>query len=246
MGITASPLVSGIMIAGGVGEETTHLTLQIWHPDCWTLRCTSKVDAGLIAHGVYEIEEQVNARLTAYADSNSNITELVSVIDDSPLTDGVKVVNEQFDPNLRTRDAGNATEELLVEYESENSIYDAFISRGFVPDEEIRVHGGNEYWNVIISENRKTIQDRLDEVRDEMTAEITVEELRSLPDDDSGCDVDAHLSERQREILRLAQRHGYYHWPRKVSASELAGELDISKTTFLEHLRKAEAKLLGP
>lgn len=234
------------MISGGVGETTTQLTLRIWHPDCWMLQCTSEVDAGLIAHGVYEIEDQVSARLTAYANSNSDIEELISVTDDSPLTDSVKVVNEHFDPNPTASGAGNATEELLVEYESENSIYDAFISRGFVPDEEIRVHGGNEYWNVIIPESRETIQDRLDEVRDEMTAEITVEELRSTTDAGSDCAVSSDLSERQREIFRLAQRRGYYRWPREVSASELAAELDISKTTLLEHLRKAEAKLLGP
>lgn len=234
------------MISGSVGDTTTQLTLRIWHPDCWTLRCTSEVDAGLIAHGVYEIEEQVSARLTTYADSNEDIEEMVSVIDGSPLTDSVEIVNEYFNPHLETRTAGNATEELLVEYESENSIYDAFVSRGFVPDEEIRVHGGDEFWTVIISENRKTIQDRLDEVRDEMDAEITVEEVRSTADADTDCQLGSPLSERQREIFKLAQRRGYYSWPRQVSASELAAELDISKTTLLEHLRKAEAKLLGP
>jgi predicted DNA binding protein len=234
------------MITGIVGKNTTQLTLRIWHPDCWTLRCTSAVDAGLIAHGVYQIDDRVSARITAYADSNEKIEELVSVIDDSPLTDSVQIVNEYFDPNLQTGTAGNATEELLVEYESKNSIHDAFVSRGFVPDEEIRIQGGNEYWTVIISENRGAIQDRLDEVRDEMAAEITVEEIRSPAGvaSDGGCG--SRLSERQREIFKLAQRRGYYSWPREISASEIAAELDISKTTLLEHLRKAESKLLGP
>lgn len=238
-------LVDLNMITGSVSEATTQLTLRIWHPDCWTLRCTSEVDAGLIAHGVYEIDDQVSARLTTYADSNEKIEELVSVIDESPLTDSVKIVNEYFNPSLQTGAAGNATEELLVEYESKNSIHDAFVSRGFVPDEEIRIHGGNEFWTVIISESRTAIQDRLDEVRDEMAADITVEEVRSPAGVDSDGSSGSRLSERQREIFRLAQRRGYYSWPRDVSASDLAAELDISKTTLLEHLRKAEAKLLG-
>jgi len=51
------------------------------------------------------------------------------------------------------------------------------------------------------------------------------------------------LSERQREVFKLARRRGYYEWPREVSATELAEELDVSKATALEHLRKAEAKI---
>jgi predicted DNA binding protein len=45
-------------------------------------------------------------------------------------------------------------------------------------------------------------------------------------------------------VFLFAREHGYYEWPRNVTARELAEEFDITKTTFLEHLRKAESKLL--
>lgn len=225
---------------------TTTLTLRIWHPDCWTLECTAAVDAELVVHDVHAVDGRVNARLTASADAPEDIEETVAVIDDSRLTDGVEIVTEYVKPDVEPKSIGGDTEELLVKYDSDNSIYDAFISRGFEPTEEIRVHDGHEFWTVEVSDSTKTVQSRLDEIRDEMRAEITVEAVRSLANADPDRRNGSSLSERQREVFSLAQQRGYYRWPREVSASELADELDVSKTTLLEHLRKAEAKLLGP
>ena len=50
----------------------------------------------------------------------------------------------------------------------------------------------------------------------------------------------------EREAFETARTDGYYEWPREATTRELAAELDVSKTTYLEHLRKAEAKLLNP
>lgn len=53
------------------------------------------------------------------------------------------------------------------------------------------------------------------------------------------------LTERQYEVIELALESGYFEWPRETTSEELAGELEISRTTLLEHLRKAESKLLS-
>ena len=57
-------------------------------------------------------------------------------------------------------------------------------------------------------------------------------------------DPSSSLSNRQAEVLELAYNAGYYDWPRPTDAKTLAGELDISHATFLEHLRKAERKIM--
>ncbi|WP_435181427.1 helix-turn-helix domain-containing protein [Halorussus sp. AFM4] len=232
--------------AVGDSERATQLTLKIWHPNCWTLETTAAVDAGLIAHSVHEIDDMVNARVTAYADEHDHIDALVTEIAESELTERVERVHNYFNPNLGTEAAGNVTEELLVRYEPANSIHDAFLSRGFIPDEEIRISDGYEYWTVIVTASRQTIQDRLDEVRRKMDAEITVQGMKSPATESAVSKTRDRLSERQREIFELARRRGYYSWPRETSATELAEELDITKPTLLEHLRKAEAKLLDP
>jgi len=225
--------------------QTSQLALRIWHPNCWTLQTTATVDAGLIAHGVYKYDNIVSARLTGHADTTDQIDDLVDEIKTSPLTERAKVINEYFNPTLNTHSAGNATEELLVEYKPKNSIHDAFVSRGFVPEEEIRMNNGFEYWTVIVTASRGTIQERLDEIREEMNAEITIEGMKSTQTCATESQETNQLSERQREVFELAQDEGYYMWPRETSATELATKVDISKTTFLEHLRKAEAKILG-
>jgi len=47
-------------------------------------------------------------------------------------------------------------------------------------------------------------------------------------------------------FFELARERAYYDTPRRVSGSDLADELELSKATLHEHLRKVESKLLGP
>lgn len=230
----------------GEDGEITQITLKIWHPDCWTLESTAAVDAGLIAHSVYKYSDLVNARVTAFADSREQIDALVAEIRESGLTDRVERVHNYFNSNIRAESAGNATDELLVKYEPETSIHPPLLSRGFIPEEEIRVYDGYEYWTVIVTASRETIQGRLDNIRQKVDADITVQGVKSPDTRPKESGTKAQLSERQRQIFELGRRNGYYNWPREISATELADKADIAKPTVLEHLRKAESKLLDP
>jgi len=52
------------------------------------------------------------------------------------------------------------------------------------------------------------------------------------------------LSISQRKALELAYKEGYYSYPRKITLEKLAKLAKISLSTYQEHLRKAELKLL--
>jgi predicted DNA binding protein len=52
------------------------------------------------------------------------------------------------------------------------------------------------------------------------------------------------LSDRQREAVLLAHQEGYYDWPRGIEAANIAAKMGVAHSTFLEHLRKAEKKLI--
>lgn len=51
------------------------------------------------------------------------------------------------------------------------------------------------------------------------------------------------LTPRQREILRVAVREGYYAVPRRVTLSELASSLSIAKSTLSASLQRIEATI---
>lgn len=54
-----------------------------------------------------------------------------------------------------------------------------------------------------------------------------------------------HLTEKQMSAFELAKEFGYYNYPRKISVEQLAKLKKVPRTTFQNHLRKAEIKLLN-
>jgi len=54
----------------------------------------------------------------------------------------------------------------------------------------------------------------------------------------------SRLTARQREVLRTAHDMGYFEHPKGANAGEVADDLDISPSTFSEHLAAAQRKLL--
>ena len=55
----------------------------------------------------------------------------------------------------------------------------------------------------------------------------------------------SQLTEKQRKILLAAHKLGYYSIPRKISSRELAKKLGLVDSTVVEHLRKAEQRLIN-
>ncbi|AUX07825.1 bacterio-opsin activator HTH domain-containing protein [Halalkaliarchaeum desulfuricum] len=52
------------------------------------------------------------------------------------------------------------------------------------------------------------------------------------------------ITDRQLEALRLALDNGYYEQPRQTSITDLAAQTTVARSTYEEHLRKAENKLI--
>ncbi|AEN04562.1 Bacterio-opsin activator HTH domain protein [halophilic archaeon DL31] len=236
----------------GAAAAFQRFVLDITHPDCWTLDVTQVVDAGLLGHGVYEVNGQSVGRFTAFADTVDSLDDLVAAIRASPLTDSVRTLpgrqqNREWQGTAADVVApGNVTRGLLVRYHSTNSISGPLQSRGFIPDSPVRIREGREEWTVLAEGTRESVSERLDAVRAEADADIEVVRITPPESAPTALLPEDALSERQREAFELARDRGYYEWPRNVSGTELAAEWDVSKATFLEHLRKAEAKLLGP
>lgn len=231
------------MAKGATRTTGSHLTLSIWHPGCWTLEVTEHANGGLFGHGVYPVDGKVKGRFTVYADSDEALEALTAAIEASPHTDTVWRLDASYDFASRLPTPGNATQSVVVEYDEGTSINDALVSNGFIPDKAVWIHDGREFWTVVIDEDREQIKARLEEVRETMDAEIDIQHIVSDNRESGGVLRQDILSERQRDVFELARERGYYEWPREVNATELAAELDLSKATVLEHLRKAESRL---
>lgn len=227
---------------GAETPELLHITVDLWHPDCWTLQTTRQADAGLLGHGTMLNDTGATGQFDVYGESQDAVDGLVETVRESPLTDAVTGLSSSAAP---AGSVGPAMRTILVEFDPEPSIRSAFTAHGFLHDSPTRHEGGRERRSLIARTDRSTLQRTLDEIEGTYDADIEIVRMTPATESETNDRPAERLSPRQREAFRHARARGYYEYPRGTTARDLAAELDVSKTTFLEHLRKAEAKVLG-
>lgn len=90
--------------------------------------------------------------------------------------------------------------------------------------------------------NQKQIQNFLERLEERGLSYRVVSAMDAsfLPDSPLNC-----LTDKQRNILVSAFKLGYYDLPRKINSDQLANQLNIVNSTLIEHVRKAERRMLA-
>jgi predicted DNA binding protein len=227
-------------------SELLSVTVDVWHPDCWTLRATEEGGGSLLGHGMAVRPSGAAGRYEARGASHEAVETLVAAVRESNLTESVTPVASTA--TAAGSASGPATKELVVEFDPTPSIRKAFVAHGFVHCGPTRHEGTRERRSFLARSSRPAVREALEAIEATYDAEIGVRRITTAtppnPPDTHETPTD-RLSPRQRDALELARTRGYYEYPRATTARALAAELGVSKTTFLEHLRKAEAELLG-
>jgi predicted DNA binding protein len=228
----------------------TRLRLDLWHPNCWAIRATEDRPGGILAHAVYDTpmqrSETANGLFTAYGETEAEVEALIAAIESSPLTGEVRRLQPQVDTRRQRIAPASVSREFFLDHDPDDMICPHLLEHGFVHTAPGKIEGGRESWDVRYVGERSDIEAALDALCEATGADIRVESIGTVGGDPSNARRLERLTQSQREVYELAREDGYYEWPRETSTRELADQLDISKTTLLEHLRKAESKLLDP
>lgn len=229
-------------------KELMQLTIDVWHPDCWGIISTDEVGSGLVGHGAAIDGSSGLERCTIHGDSTDHVTQAIEVARESEFIMNIERLGDTAPTSSPRSKIGQSTQDVFIEYDATEGMGSAFLERGFVLDGTYRIDDGLETWELLVYTTRSSFKRALDEIQQDRDADITLTQLSPARTDEPSTTKrpDQQLTPCQQEAFTLARHRGYYDWPRAVSAKQLATELDISKATFLEHLRKAEAKLLAP
>ncbi len=89
---------------------------------------------------------------------------------------------------------------------------------------------------VLLLDSHKTLR-RLLRILEDSSMEYEIEKIQHRMEN-------VILTQRQREVIELAYRLGYYDIPRRITLEKLSEILDISPRAVSEILRRAERKIL--
>lgn len=207
------------------------------HDDCWLQETTERHETvTLVVSSIYMVEGEVHVDLMVHAPEK----ELVGALVDEWEDDGrVHDLNRLYDGPKGTR--------FHAAYTSEFSIYPHIIHHTPLSIGTVRVAQGTEHYDILGEAG--DVQELLEVLGEEGVTEIeSARTLDEVPDSEAERErpeLQEHLTDRQLQALVLAFSEGYYGWPRDLSASDLAEGMDLSVSTFLEHLREAESRVLS-
>ena len=124
----------------------------------------------------------------------------------------------------------------------ERCVVHRLIDEGFLV-ESVRYHDGEER-HVGAVVGQEVLRGVLEAAGEAVG--VRLERISPLGDEGDGAAVESrwNLTPAQSEALETAHEMGYFEVPRQAAAADVAAELGVSKSAFLERLRRGQDALL--
>ncbi|HZX45493.1 MAG TPA: helix-turn-helix domain-containing protein [Candidatus Nanoarchaeia archaeon] len=130
---------------------------------------------------------------------------------------------------------------VVLEKRPEKEIPGMVINNEVIYVKPVKVdEDGYETWELAAIEKEK-LMDFINHFKDSEILNIEQTKLKDIyfPR------LSPNFSQHQRDALELAIEEGYYQFPKKTDLNKLSKIARLSKSTFREHLKRAEMKVLG-
>jgi predicted DNA binding protein len=129
------------------------------------------------------------------------------------------------------------TEALFLIKVKATSSYDTVLKSNVICTSPVMTEGGYESYDVLLTDpsGMKKLMGEL--------SDIGQMKILRIGDYEKSPDPPVRLTAKQQDALSLALAQGYYKWPKKVGLDDLAAMQDISRRSFQERLRRAEANV---
>ena len=208
--------------------------LKLKHQDCPIVNRCVKFNLIVFSYPStwYEKKSKKFATTTCYFQSNDE-KQKKKFIDD--LKADRRISNLEVSGDVFTYEINLGTEgEHVMLYHNREIIFVKPVVNNF---------DGHEYWEVA-SWKREKLEKFIKELKGHMDICEILRMENSALTDVYFPNVMPKLSNGQKQALEIAYQNGYYSYPRKITLDELSKIAKIGISTFQEHLRKAELKLL--
>ena len=208
--------------------------LKLRHKDCPIVTRCQKYKIIVLSYpsSWYERKGKKYATTTCYFQSSSEIQKKKYYQD---LKKDRRITNCEISGDTFTYEIA------LDEYGEHVMLY--YTRQLFFVKPTINHYDGHEYWEVA-SWKKKVLQAFFQALKGHMDVCIILKLARTPLTDIYFPNVMPKLSKNQKRCISLAYELEYYSYPRKITLEKLAKAAKISLSTYQEHLRKAELKLL--
>lgn len=208
--------------------------LKLKHKDCPIVNRCQQFDLVVLSYPStwYEKKGKKFATTTCYFQGNDE-KQKKKFIDD--LKTDKRITNLEVSGDVFTYEINLGKEgEHVMLYHNKNIIF---------VKPTINHFDGHEYWEVA-SWKREELQKFIKSLKSHMDICEIMKMENSPLTDIYFPNVMPKLSKHQKNAVEIAYENGYYSYPRKITLEKLAKIAKIGISTFQEHLRKAEIKIL--